>query len=189
MGCNTCHTNPCQCGINRHRSAPNCGAPFQIPGPMGPQGVPGRQGNPGPQGPQGPPGPSYPNCCPTLFKVGEVTFNDLNAAPSDPFITVVFTGAEPAGKYAHRMFAKTLIPFSNYSGTVIDNVQFFIMPNQSPWNPAGRMRADLQTGGSYGDDVPHDLQVLFTFNNPNPQGWTTGALGLYIELSDFPILT
>lgn len=45
MSCNKCQSSPCCCG-----------APFQIPGPMGPQGCPGPTGSPGPQGPPGPPG-------------------------------------------------------------------------------------------------------------------------------------
>ena len=42
MSCNKCQSSPCCCG-----------APYQLPGPMGPQGVPGIQGNPGAQGPAG----------------------------------------------------------------------------------------------------------------------------------------
>lgn len=183
--CNRCGHNNCSCN-NR--------AAQQIVGPPGPMGVQGPQGQRGLQGPPGPPGPIYPSqvCCPTLVKIGEVTFTDLNTAPLNPAILIVFTGAIPANKYGHRFFAKTLTSFVNSSGVFIGSVIVNTTTNFNIWSTAGRSLAstpDIGSSQHMGNDTATDMQVNFIFSAANTHTWSAGKLGVYVEIADFPTLS
>ena len=110
--------------------------------------------------------------------VGTITSTDLNDAPADGMIDIVYEGAKPEGKYIYELFFKNTETFVSYSTSVtIDKIE--LMANAS-------IIGLTNSGDTYPTNLLDDITIQITLSQTNPQDWTSGNINVYASFVTYP---
>lgn len=127
-----------------------------------------------------------------LVKIGEIDFNDLNAAAAAASITVAFAAAKPANKYLIGGFLSTLEAFVSYSGGPLirksSRVDIAAPLNTDSMNPVGATTVSMPSNLNQSTETARTVNAIINFNGVNPKDWESGVMGVYILIADIPTL-
>lgn len=122
---------------------------------------------------------------PGLYKIGELTFEELNSLEGRKKL---FTGAKPAGMIFTKGFLKCEEQWKSESETsILAESRVFVQD---------AAMADITGAGDMVTEINNviqtthqqDAMVMLIFNNgkENPKDWQSGKFSVYVELEAFP---
>lgn len=124
----------------------------------------------------------------TPVLLGAIDYVELNAGSASPVFTAIFTGGKPANKMFSEGYAKVIIPFVNYSGTLV-RVNLIGTISDNTLNLANKIIVVNGLPSNQSSNVL-DISVSISFDDGktiNPLNWTVGKMEVYVVLHDIPL--